>query len=30
MEHKDKLGQEDVDAIRSDISALKKAAGQVR
>ncbi|KAG8464088.1 hypothetical protein KFE25_000256 [Diacronema lutheri] len=26
MEHKDKLGQEDVDAINADIAALKKAA----
>ncbi|KAJ1630252.1 heat shock protein 70, mitochondrial precursor [Pavlovales sp. CCMP2436] len=28
MEHKDKLGQEDVDAIRGDISALKEAAAK--
>jgi molecular chaperone DnaK (HSP70) len=30
MEHKDKLGQEDIDAIRTDISALKTAAENVR
>jgi molecular chaperone DnaK len=30
MEHKDKLGKEDIDAIQADITALKTAAEKVR